>query len=220
MFFGKIDDIAKIAKNVGASIFVVPGEMRVDLRNSFLLEPVGKSVITIEQVRGIMGKISMKQTNDIYIVIRPAEQLGEEAANALLKQLEEPREGVHFVLITDNPSQILPTILSRAALYYLNTRWQLDSEIVGSDKDKMLAKKLMVAKADELVDIAEEIGKKKEGVRAYAMNVLGIAIEMLYKTYLITGKEVFLKKIPNFLQAYDGIRRNGHVKLQIVSNLC
>lgn len=220
MFFGKIDDIAKIAKNVGASIFVVSGEMRVDLGNSFLLEPVGKSVITIEQVRGIMGKISMKQTNDIYVVIRPAEQLGEESANALLKQLEEPRERVHFVLITDNPSQILPTILSRAALYYLNTRWQLDSEIVGSDKDKMLAKKLMVAKADELVDIAEEISKKKEGVRAYAMNVLGIAIEMLYKTYLITGKEVFFKKIPNFLQAYDGIRRNGHVKLQIVSNLC
>ena len=36
----------------------------------------------------------------------------------------------------------------------------------------------------------------------------------------ITGKEVFLKKIPNFLLAYEGISQNGNVKLQIVSNLC
>ena len=78
----------------------------------------------------------------------------------------------------------------------------------------------MVAKPADLVGLAEEITKKKDGVRAYALGVLGTAIEMLYKTYFLTGKDVFVKKLPQFLAAYEGISRNGHIKLQIVSNLC
>jgi DNA polymerase III subunit delta' len=36
-----------------------------------------------------------------------------EAANALLKTLEEPRPRVHFILISERPDQLLPTIRSR-----------------------------------------------------------------------------------------------------------
>ena len=75
-------------------------------------------------------------------------------------------------------------------------------------------------RAAELVGLAVEITKEEDGVRTYALEVLVVAIEMLYKTYFITGKEIFIKKLPKFLAAYEGISRNGHVKLQIVSNLC
>jgi DNA polymerase III subunit delta' len=36
-----------------------------------------------------------------------------EAANALLKTLEEPRAGVHFILLSERPDRLLPTIRSR-----------------------------------------------------------------------------------------------------------
>lgn len=36
-----------------------------------------------------------------------------EAANALLKTLEEPRSNLHFVLVSDRPKRLLPTIQSR-----------------------------------------------------------------------------------------------------------
>ncbi|HEY8432937.1 MAG TPA: AAA family ATPase [Sandaracinaceae bacterium] len=36
-----------------------------------------------------------------------------ESANALLKTLEEPRAGVHFVLLSERPDRLLPTIRSR-----------------------------------------------------------------------------------------------------------
>lgn len=36
-----------------------------------------------------------------------------EAANALLKTLEEPRAGVHFILTSERPESLLPTIRSR-----------------------------------------------------------------------------------------------------------
>lgn len=220
MFFETTDEIPKIAENIGTAVFVVPKDKSVELKNAFLLQPESKNVITIEQVRNVMAKISTKQTSDVYVVIRPAEAMSEEAANAFLKHFEEPNDKVHFVLITDSPSRILPTILSRAAVYLWKDQWRVDGEIIASDKVKNLAKKMMVAKDAELVDLADEISKKKDGMRAYAMEILGVAIEMLYKTYLLTGKDVFLKKIPKFLRAYEGISKNGNIKLQIVSNLC
>ena len=105
-------------------------------------------------------------------------------------------------------------------MYFLRNKKSIDGEIVADEKIKALAKRLIVAKPAELVDIAEEISKKKDGVRGYAMEVLGVAIEMLYKSYFVTGKEIFIKKIPKFLAAYEGVSKNGHTKLQIVSNLC
>ena len=220
MFFGQASEITEIARKVGTSVFVVPRDIKVEIKNAIILQPEDKSVITIEQVRNVISQISTRQTGDIFVVIRPADAMGEAAANAFLKSLEEPREKVHFVLITDSPSQILPTILSRAAVYFLRDDYAVDGDIKADEKVKNLAKRLMVAKPAELVDLAEEIGKKKDGVRAYALEILGVAIEMLYKSYFITGKEVFVQKLPKFLAAYEGITKNGHVKLQIVSNLC
>ena len=85
---------------------------------------------------------------------------------------------------------------------------------------KDLAKKLMVAKPVELVALAEQITKHKDNVREFALSVVGTAIEMLYKSYYLTSKPVFLKKIPKFLEAYDAINKNGHIKLHLVADLC
>ncbi|MEQ1503776.1 MAG: DNA polymerase III subunit delta' [Myxococcota bacterium] len=48
-----------------------------------------------------------------FVIVDPAEAMLEPAANALLKTLEEPPVGTHFVLITHNPRALLPTIRSR-----------------------------------------------------------------------------------------------------------
>ena len=220
MYFDSVDDIVKIAAHCGTAIFVVPRHLDVRMPGALNLQPKGKSVISIEQVRELIAKINTRQTTDTYITIKPAENLSPFAANALLKSLEEPGEKIHFVLITSEPSQILPTILSRAAIYFLKTPKNFDGDIAVDEKIKGLAKRLLVAKGTDLLDLAEEITKKKDGARAFALEIIGTSIEMLYKTYYITNKEVFLKKIPSFLRAYDGVARNGHIKLQIVSNLC
>jgi DNA polymerase-3 subunit delta' len=43
----------------------------------------------------------------------PAEDMNENAANALLKGLEEPPAGALFILVSHRPAQLLPTIRSR-----------------------------------------------------------------------------------------------------------
>lgn len=220
MFFEKVSEIFEIALKTGTAVFVVPKDMTVELKNAIVLRPEEKSVITIEQVRGVIGKISTRQTHDVFVLIRPADTMSEAAANAFLKSLEEPNEKVHFVLVTDSPSRILPTILSRAGVYFLRDTQFSEEKIEASEKDKALAKKLLVAKPSEMVDVVEEICKKKDGVRAYAMEILRVAIEMLYKSYFLTKKETFIHKLPKFLQAYENVAKNGHVKLQIIACLC
>jgi DNA polymerase-3 subunit delta' len=49
-------------------------------------------------------------------VIERADELGDEAANRMLKTLEEPPAFAHFVLITDRLAEVLPTIRSRCQL--------------------------------------------------------------------------------------------------------
>ncbi len=220
MFFDDINKIQDIARKCGTSIFVLPSDAEFDIPHAIVLSPDTKSVITIEQVREVLTLVNIRQTEDRFIVIKPAESLGEAAANALLKNLEEPGDKVHFILIARDPSSLLPTILSRAQLYFLKTRSPLEAGLSCDDKIKDLAKELMTAKQSDLVRVAEKITKKKDGVRNYALDVVGAAIEMLYKSYFLTNKDVFLKKLPKYLAVYEGIYRNGHVKLQIIANLC
>ena len=49
------------------------------------------------------------------VVVPRAEMLGLEAANALLKSLEEPGASLHWILTTTRPEALLPTIRSRCA---------------------------------------------------------------------------------------------------------
>ncbi len=219
MFFDDLKQITEIARRSGTSVFVVPETKKVEIPQAIILRPEEKTVITIEQVREVIRKLELKQMSETYVLVRPAEKMGLDAANAFLKNLEEPGEKVHYVLVTEQPSLILPTILSRAAIYFWRDKEGFNLEIRADEKIKALSKKMITAKGAELVEVAEEIKKKKEGVRDYALNILSVAIEMLYKSYFITGKEMFLVKIPNFLAAYEGVAKNGNVKLQIVANL-
>lgn len=217
MYFDDVSAIQNIAKRCETAIFVVPDELNIVIPGALILKPEEKTVITIEQVRQALTRIELKQLNDFYIVISPADKLQIEAANALLKSLEEPNDHVHFVLLTSKPSMLLPTILSRAFLFYLKTK--NDGLSQTDDKILKMAKRLIVAKTDDLIELTEEISKKKDGVRAFALEIVGTAIEMLYKSYFITEKQVFVRKLPRFLELYEKLNMNGHIKLQFIATL-
>jgi DNA polymerase-3 subunit delta' len=71
--------------------------------------------IKIEQVRDLAGFLNLRSHRGGLRValVHPAEHMNENAANALLKGLEEPPAGAVFVLVSHRPSQLLPTIRSR-----------------------------------------------------------------------------------------------------------
>ncbi|MGB8518185.1 MAG: DNA polymerase III subunit delta' [Gallionella sp.] len=75
--------------------------------------------ITIEQIRGLSDFLSMSahQGGMRLVVVHPAEAMNHNAANALLKNLEEPTTGMLFILVSHKPQQLLPTILSRCVSF-------------------------------------------------------------------------------------------------------
>ena len=218
MYFDDLSQAQEISSKTNCLVFVIPGDKDIFIPHAFFLKPEEKSVITVEQVRSVLDIVSKKQLEDQFVIVRPAEKLSDVAANAFLKNLEEPNEKIHYVLVTDSPSKLLPTILSRARIYFL--REQIDNTISAEKHDLELAKKLMVAKDSDLIQIAEEISKKKTGARRDALKIVGLTIEMLYKSYFITNKEVFIKKLPRFLKLYENLEQNGHIKLHFVADLC
>jgi DNA polymerase III subunit delta' len=71
--------------------------------------------ISIDQIKDIQHSASLppfEGKHRVYI-IEGAEQLSIEAANRLLKTLEEPPDKVTFILITINEKLLLPTVISR-----------------------------------------------------------------------------------------------------------
>lgn len=73
--------------------------------------------ISVEQIRRIViPRVGMPphEARNLVFLIRDAEDLTIAAANALLKTLEEPHSGVHFILLTSRPAKLLDTILSRS----------------------------------------------------------------------------------------------------------
>jgi DNA polymerase III subunit delta' len=72
--------------------------------------------IGVEQVRRIViarASYPPYEASRLVFIFRAAHELTPNAANALLKTLEEPRANVHFVLLTDQPRRLLDTIRSR-----------------------------------------------------------------------------------------------------------
>ena len=80
------------------------------------LEPENEGgTIKVEAARDLSHRLAHAPFEGRHhvVIFDPADALTEQAFNALLKSIEEPKPGVHFLMITSRPDGLLPTILSR-----------------------------------------------------------------------------------------------------------
>jgi DNA polymerase III subunit delta' len=79
-----------------------------------------KKVISIAQIRDLIKILSLSSFLNSYKIgiIKEAQKLTQEAQNALLKTLEEPKDKVIVILLANNEDNLLPTILSRGQKLY------------------------------------------------------------------------------------------------------
>lgn len=74
-----------------------------------------KGIINVKEADEIIRKLSFKSFEADYkvMLVWLPEAMNEEAANKILKILEEPWEKTLFVLVSEQPDLLLPTIISR-----------------------------------------------------------------------------------------------------------
>ena len=106
-----------------------------------------KSEITVDAVRGLKGFFHMSAADGgrRVVIVDAADELNRNAANAILKELEEPPANTTILLVAHQPSRLLPTIRSRcrelrcSALEPVDLQNALDQADQNSDATDALA---------------------------------------------------------------------------------
>ncbi len=108
----------------------------------FFIEPEEKkSVISINQVKNLKARLSLSSVSDNYkiAIIDKAHFMTQDAQNALLKQLEEPKGQTVIILITEYPNSLLNTVMSRCQkIRFLTVASKIILKIVPEIKDSLL----------------------------------------------------------------------------------
>ena len=101
-----------IAKQLGSPELVILPKKKV--RGEYAIDMNDGSII-IEDIRQLYEQTRTKQPGEqVYIIDTGEKSMTIAAQNAFLKLLEEPRQGVHFIIATHQFDRLLPTIVSRS----------------------------------------------------------------------------------------------------------
>ncbi len=86
--------------------------------HAYMILSTIKSTYSRADLDVVFSKIAIvrAQGEPFFCVITQAEKLSDACANSLLKLLEEPPAGWHWLLLTDRPQEFLPTVKSRCVV--------------------------------------------------------------------------------------------------------
>lgn len=118
----------------------------------FMIEPDGQ-YIKVDQIRELLNQGSLKsyEGNGQVFIIRQAEKMNPQAANALLKFLEEPKPNVNILMTSNNKELLLETIISRVQTF------NVGSTVVSSIATELGAMNIQVSTAAILSEFTSEL---------------------------------------------------------------
>ena len=132
------------SEDEGANLWGEPVEEVVkplaELEGEFvrIVRPKSRSrQIKVEQMREIEKPLHLAAPDGTWKVgvIVDADRMGEAAANAFLKTLEEPPDNCLLLLLTASPARLLPTILSRCVEISLTNRRGMEERLAERTRD-------------------------------------------------------------------------------------
>lgn len=142
----------------------------------YLLEPEeADKAIKVDQVRELVGSVG--QTSHLggrkVVLLEPAEAMNPNAANALLKSLEEPAGDTVMLLLSHQPSRLLPTVKSRCVQQNCPLPGALDSVAWIQQELPQLDQQ----QAIELLALAA--GSPLTALRLFTLDVVGLRAKVV-----------------------------------------
>jgi DNA polymerase-3 subunit delta' len=131
-----------------------------------------------EPVIAAASKTPFEASRRVFVIER-VDELGDEAANRMLKTLEEPASFVHLILLTDRLAEVLPTIRSRCQLVRFDA--PSSEEVAGALRDEGVTEatalayaRLALGDAERARDLAAQPGRAlRVAAEAFARAPLG-----------------------------------------------
>lgn len=178
-----LDYNLEYAKDFAKKVFESYG-LSTKLETNPDIEIIDKDVIDIGTIRNLIKDMVIRPVNNkikIYI-IQNAQNLRIEAANAMLKSLEELKSYSLIVFTVDNAGKILPTIRSRCQIISLNTTkndLDIDIEKLSEIFSKLYQGDLAVyyKERDFLLSFREDKASLMDGL----MKILSDTLAIKYK---------------------------------------
>lgn len=180
--------------------------------NLMYIEPSGQNIKKeqIQLLQTEFSKTSLQEGSRIYM-IDEVDKLSVSAANGLLKFLEEPlsKKTIGF-LLTDNPDQVISTILSRSQVIYLKPRSEkeLTNLLVQEGYDPFISSLIPFLNKDMVVSkqMAED------------PNILGVlALLKKFNDTLVKDESLWFMADQDFdLIRYDKVLMNHFANLLLI----
>ena len=142
--------------------------------------------ITKDIIKDLLNKLSTTSqfNNKKVYIIDKTEYLSDTVFNAILKTLEEPKEGIYAILISNNIDAVKPTIISRCQKIFLT-----------SSSDKLEFTEELEEITTDLINSIEENGPK--------------TIAKNYKMYnIINDREKFIQVLKTMMNEYHKVLKS------------
>ena len=166
----------------------------------------GKSKIYIDDSRTLKSFLSLKSYQGPYkiVIIDDAHCLTVEAANALLKVLEEPLPFSILILVTSIPGMLLPTILSRCEeIKFMPVGKELSAQFISQNKKlSQEDKTFLLTLADGRIGLLEKLTEDNNlaSAKKYIDDLRKLLNSPIYER-MEYAKKIYDKEIYN--QAVD-----------------
>jgi len=181
----------------------------ITFKNAIPIPLSEKGTHDIETVRQLETLTRTKQSAAQTFIIEQADQLTLPAQNAFLKLLEEPNDNISFVFLSASPQSFLPTVLSRAKIFYLRS----PDSTPPNPAILAQARTLVSGHKKDLLPLANTLSKD----RPRALKITQTAISELYRSQLTKPTPTFLAKLEKLLALEKALKNNGHIKLHIAN---
>lgn len=177
--FGDVEFLARIKAKNHPDVVIIEPEIE---------EKKGKTrekEISIVQAREALERLKFfpYELKTKFCVIKKAQKMNVEAANALLKSLEEPSASAIFILLSDSVESLLPTIASRCAVL----RFSQSELPKWNEENREQLKNIFRQEIFERFDYIEKISKNKNEMIAVLKDWELVIAESLRK--LVGGSE-------------------------------
>lgn len=207
------------AKDFAKKVFASFG-INTNLETNPDIEIIDKEIIDIKTIRSLIKDMVIRPVNNkikIYI-IHNAQNLRVEAANAMLKSLEELKSYSLIIFTVDNSGKIIPTIRSRCQIIALNTKnsnldivmdrlSEIFSKVLSGDLDVYYKEK------DYLLSFKEDKKTLIEGLIKILSDIidnkyLGENLLTSYGYNIESLTRLNLSSIERLLEKFEGILRS------------
>lgn len=127
-----------------------------DFSDVKVIEPEGQMIKTAT-IRDLLREFSSSgfEGRSQVFIIRDADKMHTNAANSLLKFIEEPQSDSYMILLTQDESRILPTIKSRTQIFYFPKNKAYLSQQLEQEG-------LLKSQAEILADLSKDPTQAKE----------------------------------------------------------